>query len=59
MDGIAMLALDNYLASVLIHGLVGHNRRPVSFLVQVSPFPSEQEPPMRIVVLMPLVPSQR
>ncbi len=59
MDGIVVLAFDNYVASVLIRGLVGHDRRPISFLVQVAPFPPEQEPPMRIVVLMPLLPRQR
>ena len=33
MVGIAMLALDEYVVDVLMRDLVGHDRRPVSFLV--------------------------
>ena len=31
--GIAMPALDDYITDVLLRDLVGHDRRPVSFLV--------------------------
>lgn len=31
--GIAMLVLDDYVVDVLLRDLVGHDRRPVSFLV--------------------------
>lgn len=31
--GIAMLLLDDYIVDVLMRDLVGHDRRPVSFLV--------------------------
>jgi hypothetical protein len=33
MVGIAMLMLDDYVVDVLMRDLVGHDRRPVSFLV--------------------------
>lgn len=33
MDGIAMPALDDYIIDVLMRDLVGHDRRPVAFLV--------------------------
>jgi hypothetical protein len=33
MAGIAMISLDDYLVDVLMRDLVGHDRRPVSFLV--------------------------
>jgi hypothetical protein len=33
MIGIAMLMLDEYVVDVLMRDLVGHDRRPVSFLV--------------------------
>jgi hypothetical protein len=33
MDGIAMPAFDDYVTDVLMRDLVGHDRRPVSFLV--------------------------
>jgi hypothetical protein len=33
--GIAMLSFDDYVMDVLIRDLVGHDRRPVSFLVYV------------------------
>jgi hypothetical protein len=33
MVGIAMLMLDEYVVDVLMRDLVGHDRRPVSFLV--------------------------
>ena len=33
MIGIAMLTLDEYVVDVLMRDLVGHDRRPVSFLV--------------------------
>jgi hypothetical protein len=33
MAGIAMPALDDYVTDVLMRDLVGHDRRPVSFLV--------------------------
>ena len=33
MVGIAMLTLDEYVVDVLMRDLVGHDRRPVSFLV--------------------------
>jgi hypothetical protein len=33
MAAIAMAALDDYITDVLMRDLVGHDRRPVSFLV--------------------------
>src|ERR1700691_201257 len=33
MVGIEMVAIDDYVTDVLIRDLVGHDRRPVSFLV--------------------------
>ena len=33
MDSIAVLNLDDYLVDVLMRDLVGHDRRPASFLV--------------------------
>ena len=33
MDGIVMSAFDDYVTDVLMRDLVGHDRRPVSFLV--------------------------
>ena len=33
MVGIAMLALDDYVIDVLMRDLVGHDRRPTSFLL--------------------------
>jgi hypothetical protein len=33
IDGIAMPAFDDYVTDVLMRDLVGHDRRPVSFLV--------------------------
>lgn len=33
MVGIAMLMVDEYVVDVLMRDLVGHDRRPVSFLV--------------------------
>jgi hypothetical protein len=33
MAGIAMLLIDDYVIDVLMRDLVGHDRRPVSFLV--------------------------
>ena len=33
MAGIAMLKLDDYVVDVLMRDLVGHDRRPVCFLV--------------------------
>jgi hypothetical protein len=33
MAGIAMAILDDYVVDVLMRDLVGHDRRPVSFLV--------------------------
>jgi len=33
MDDIAMPAFDDYVTDVLMRDLVGHDRRPVSFLV--------------------------
>ena len=33
MVGIAMLMVDEYIVDVLMRDLVGHDRRPVSFLV--------------------------
>jgi len=33
MDGIAMLHVDEYVIDVLMRDLVGHDRRPASFLV--------------------------
>jgi hypothetical protein len=33
MIGIAMLALDDYVVDVLMRDLVGHDRRPTSFLL--------------------------
>jgi len=33
MDGIVMPAFDDYVTDVLMRDLVGHDRRPVSFLV--------------------------
>jgi hypothetical protein len=33
MIGIAMLMVDEYVVDVLMRDLVGHDRRPVSFLV--------------------------
>jgi hypothetical protein len=33
MAGIAMSAVDDYVIDVLMRDLVGHDRRPVSFLV--------------------------
>jgi hypothetical protein len=33
MAGIAMPALDDYITDVLMRDLVGHDRRPVAFLV--------------------------
>jgi hypothetical protein len=35
MAGIVMLSLDDYVVEVLMRDLVGHDRRPVSFLVYV------------------------
>ena len=35
MVGIAMLNLDDYVVDVLMRDLVGHDRRPASFLVYV------------------------
>jgi hypothetical protein len=35
MAGIAMISLDDYVVDVLMRDLVGHDRRPVSFLVYV------------------------
>lgn len=35
MVGIAMTVLDDYVTDVLMRDLVGHDRRPVSFLVYV------------------------
>src|SRR5208283_3472473 len=35
MVGIAMLSLDDYVVDVLMRDLVGHDRRPASFLVYV------------------------
>jgi hypothetical protein len=33
IDGIAMPAFDDYVTDVLMRDLVGHDRRPVSFLI--------------------------
>ena len=33
LDGIAMAEFDDYVTDVLMRDLVGHDRRPVSFLV--------------------------
>jgi hypothetical protein len=33
MAGIAMISFDDYVVDVLMRDLVGHDRRPVSFLV--------------------------
>jgi hypothetical protein len=35
MVGIAMISLDEYVFDVLLRDLVGHDRRPVCFLVYV------------------------
>jgi hypothetical protein len=35
MVGIAMIAIDDYVMDVLLRDLVGHDRRPVCFLVYV------------------------
>jgi hypothetical protein len=35
MVGIAMISLDDYVVDVLMRDLVGHDRRPVCFLVYV------------------------
>jgi hypothetical protein len=35
MAGIAMISLDDYVVDVLMRDLVGHDRRPVFFLVYV------------------------
>ena len=35
MIGIAMPMIDDYVTGVLMHDLVGHDKRPVSFLVYV------------------------
>jgi hypothetical protein len=35
MVGIAMISLDDYVFDVLLRDLVGHDRRPVCFLVYV------------------------
>jgi hypothetical protein len=35
MVGIAMISLDDYVIDVLLRDLVGHDRRPVCFLVYV------------------------
>jgi hypothetical protein len=35
MVGIAMISLDDYVFDVLMRDLVGHDRRPVCFLVYV------------------------
>ena len=35
MDSIAVLNLDDYVVDVLMRDLVGHDRRPASFLVYV------------------------
>jgi hypothetical protein len=37
-----MLSLDNYIVDVLLRDLVGHDRRPVSFLVYLW-FAAEQQ----------------
>lgn len=42
MIGIAMLRLDDYLVDVLMRDLVGHDRRPVCFLVYLW-FAAEQQ----------------
>jgi hypothetical protein len=41
MIGIAMPVLDDYITDVLMRDLVGHDRRPVSFLVYLW-FAAEQ-----------------
>jgi hypothetical protein len=33
LAGIAMVSLDNYVVDVLMRDLVGHDRRPASFLI--------------------------
>ncbi|MGB9467180.1 MAG: hypothetical protein WBR10_18890 [Candidatus Acidiferrum sp.] len=35
MAGIAMISLDDYVIDVLMRDLVGHDRRPVCFLVYI------------------------